>query len=87
MSCLVSLIQGHLKNLLADNVTTEDIYEAVVSIRNGCSEARRKLSNVMTRVLFVSDPGYVHWPKSLQKVVAVVALMYRDVESTQCARR
>ena len=75
-------LQGHLKNLLADNLTTQDIYDAAASIRNVCSEARRKLSNVMTRVLLVSSPGYVHWPKSLQKVVAVVALMYRDVEST-----
>ncbi len=50
-------LQGHLKKLLADNVTTEDVYEAVVSIRSGCTEARRKLSSVMTRVLFVSGPG------------------------------
>ncbi len=77
-------LQGHFKKLLADNVTTEDLYEAVVSIRNGCSDARKKLQNEMTRVLFVAGPGYNQWPASIQKVIAIVALMYRDVEATLC---
>ncbi len=59
-------LQGPLKKLLADNVTIEDIYEAVVSIKNGCSEARRKLSNERTSVLFVLGPGYVRSALSLQ---------------------
>ncbi len=54
-------LQGHLKKLLADNVLTEDIYQAIVSVRNGCSDTRKKLSNDMTRVLFIAGPGYNQW--------------------------
>ncbi len=66
-------LQRHLKRLLATNVTTKDLYEAVVSIRNGCSDARKKLQNEMTRILFVSGPGYNRWPASIKKVIAIVA--------------
>ena len=77
-------LQGQIKKLLADNVSTEDIYRAIVSIRNGCSDAGKKMLNEMTRVLFIAVPGYNQWPASIQNVTAIFALMYRDVGATLC---
>ena len=38
----------------------------------------------MTRVLFVAAPSYNQWPASIKEGIAIVALMYRDVEATLC---
>ncbi len=38
-----------------------------------------------TRVIFVSSPGYREWPQGLQKVTAMVAVVYRKQETTLCA--
>ena len=77
-------LEGHLTKLQSPNVAMQDIHDAIVSLYHGCMDTRNKLLSVYTRVIFVSSPGYREWPLALQKVTAMVALMYRRLEVTLC---
>ncbi len=77
-------LNGHLKKLFANNFSAQDIHDAVLCIHQGCTEVSNKLLSEITRVVFVSGPGYKSWPEALQKVIATIALMYRSLETTLC---
>ncbi len=77
-------LEGHLKRLLLPNVAMQDIHDAINSIYHGCTDATNKLVSAYTRVIFLVSPGYREWSEALQKVTAMVALMYRKLEMTLC---
>ena len=77
-------LNGHYKNLRDPIVGTDDIAKAVITLHEGCCEARTALKNECKRTVFLAGPGYHQWPAALQKVTAVVALMYREIGATTC---
>ncbi len=77
-------LNGDYKSLRDPTVGTEDIAKAVTNLYEGCREAKTALKNEWRRTVFVAGPGFKQWPAALQKVTAVVALMYREIEATTC---
>ncbi len=75
-------INGLQKKLKDPNASTEVVAEAVISLYEGCTEVKTALRNEWRRTIFVSGPGYKHWPEPLKKATATVALAYREIEAT-----
>ncbi len=75
-------INGLQKKLKDPNAGTEVVAQAVISLCEGCAEVKTALRNEWRRTIFVSGPGYKHWPEPLKKATTTVAVAYREIEAT-----
>ncbi len=76
---------GHLQKLLQENVPTEDVEAAVLSLYKATMTARSELKDYWQRVVVVTGPGYAQLPRALQKVLAGMSLTYRATEFVMVA--